>query len=105
MTKSIAKIKMHYKFPEQTNDRYSYFTCPYNYLEFGEARPILRFAASVSLMGALLRNSEYTRNASWPDLVSITEKSADLNNNLQKEFLDLVLKAQKIYAPLKKKKL
>jgi Ca-activated chloride channel family protein len=105
MTKSIAKIKMHYKFPEQTNDRYSYFTCPYNYLEFGEARPILRFAASVSLMGALLRNSEYTRNASWADLVSITEKSADLNNNLQKEFLDLVLKAQKIYAPLKKKKL
>lgn len=105
MTKSIAKIKMHYKFPEQSNDRYSFFSCPYNYLEFGEARPILRFAASVSLMGALLRNSEYTRNASWTDLVSITEKSADLNNNLQKEFLDLVLKAQKIYSPLKKKKL
>ncbi|TAH02852.1 MAG: VWA domain-containing protein [Sphingobacteriales bacterium] len=105
MTKSIAKIKMHYKFPEQSNDRYSYFTCPYNYLEFGEARPILRFAASVSLMGALLRNSEYTRNASWTDLVSITEKSADLTNNLQKEFYDLVLKAQKIYTPLKKKKL
>jgi Ca-activated chloride channel family protein len=105
MTKSIAKIKMHFKFPEQTNDRYSYFTCPYNYLEFGEARPILRFAASVSLMGALLRNSEYTRDASWTDLVSMTEKSADLNNNLQKEFMDLVLKAQKIYTPLKKKKL
>jgi Ca-activated chloride channel family protein len=105
MTKSIAKIKMHYKFPEQSNDRYSYFTCPYNYLEFGEARPILRFAASVALMGALLRNSEYTRNASWADLVSIAEKSADLNNNLQKEFMDLVLKAQKIYTPLKKKKL
>lgn len=105
MTKSIAKIRMHYKFPEQSNARYSYFTCPYNYLEFGEARPVLRFAASVALMGALLRNSEYTRNASWADLVAITEKSADLNNNLQKEFLDLVLKAQKIYSPLKKKKL
>ena len=64
-----------------------------------------RFAASVALMGALLRNSEYTRNASWADLVAITEKSADLNNNLQKEFLDLVLKAQKIYTPLKKKKI
>lgn len=105
MTKSIAKIRMHYKFPEQSNDRYSYFNCPYNYLEFGEARPVLRFAASVALMGALLRNSEYTRNASWADLVAITEKSADLNNNLQKEFLDLVLKAQKIYTPLKKKKI
>jgi Ca-activated chloride channel homolog len=105
MTKPIAKISMHYKFPEQSRDRYSFFTCPYNYLEFDEARLILRFAASVALMGALLRNSEYTRNASWTDLVSITEKSADLNNNLQKEFLDLVLKAQKIYTPLKKKKL
>lgn len=104
MTKSIAKIRMHYKFPDQSNDRYSYFSCPYNYLEFGEARPILRFAASVSLLGALLRNSEYTKNASWTDLVSMTEKSADLNNKLQKEFLDLVLKAQKLYAPVKKKK-
>ncbi len=104
MTKSIAKIRMHYKFPDQSNDRFSYFSCPYNYLEFGEARPILRFAASVSLLGALLRNSEYTKNASWTDLVSMTEKSADLNNKLQKEFLDLVLKAQKLYAPVKKKK-
>lgn len=104
MTKSIARIRMHYKFPEQSNDRYSFFTCPYNYLEFGEARPVLRFAASVALMGSLLRNSEYTRDVNWQDLVNMTEKSADLSNPLQKEFLDLVLKGQKIYAPLKKKK-
>jgi hypothetical protein len=65
---------------------------------------MLRFAASVSLFGALLRSSEHTKNVSWNELISITEGSADLTNNLHKEFLDLVMKAQKLYAPAKRKK-
>lgn len=104
MTKQIARIRMHYKYPDSKQDRFSYFSCPYNYLEFNEARPVLRFAAAVSLFGAMLRNSEYTKNVGWNDLIQITQASADLTNNMQKEFLDLVQKAQKLYAPTKKKK-
>lgn len=104
MSKQISRVRIHYKYPEKKDDRYSFFNCPYNYLEFNEAMPTLRFAAAVSLFGAMLRNSEHTRNVSWNDLISITETSADLTNNLQKEFLDLVLKAQRLYAPAKKKK-
>jgi Ca-activated chloride channel homolog len=104
MSKSISRVRIHYKYPENPEDRYSVFNCPYNFLEFGEAKPVLRFATAVSLFGSLLRNSEHTKNVSWSDLVSMTEGSSDLNNPLQKEFLDLVVKAQKIYSPLKKKK-
>ena len=104
MSKQISRVRIHYKYPEDSKDRFSYFSCPYNYLEFSEAGPMLRFAAAVSLFGSLLRHSEYTRNVGWPELVSMTESSVDLTNNLQKEFMDLVLKAQKLYAPVKKKK-
>lgn len=105
MPKQIAKARIHYRYPEKKEDRYSDFKCPYNYLEFGEARTFLKFATSVSLFGSLLRNSEYTRTAGWNELVTMTQASVDVTNLLQKEFLDLVLKAQKIYAPIKKKKL
>lgn len=104
MSKQISRIRIHYKYPEKKDDRYSFFNCPYNYLEFNEAMPTLRFAAAVSLFGAMLRNSEHTRNVTWNELIAITQGSADLTNNLQKEFLDLVLKAQRLYAPAKKKK-
>ena len=33
----------------------------------------------------------------------MTYESADQSNNLQKEFYEMVVKAQKIYQPLKKK--
>ena len=104
MSKQISKVRIHYRDPGGKLDRFAYFTCSYNYLEFNEARPMLRFTASVSLFGSLLRNSEYTRGVGWHELVSMSEGSADLSNNLQKEFMELVLKAQKLYAPVKKKK-
>jgi Ca-activated chloride channel family protein len=104
MAKAIANAHIHYRYPEKNEDRYSNFKCPYNYLEFGEARTFLKFATSVSLFGSLLRNSEYTKNVGWNELVIMTQASVDTSNLLQKEFLELVLKAQKIYAPLKKKK-
>ena len=104
MTKQIASARIHYRTIDKKEVKYSSFQCPYNYLEFRECRAFLRFAASVALFGSMIRNSEYTKNASWQDLITITEESADPNNNLQKEFLELVMKAQKIYLASKKKK-
>jgi Ca-activated chloride channel homolog len=104
MVKQIAWARIHYRTVEKKEEKYSSFPSPYNYLEFKEARSFLRFATSVTLFGSMIRNSEYTKNASWQELVTMTEGSADPSNSLQKEFLEMVLKAQKIYLPLKKKK-
>ena len=103
MSKQIASARIHYRLPEGKALRYSSFQCPYNYLEFKESRSFLRFAASVALFGSMLRNSDYVRNVSWQELVNMTADCADHSNNLQKEFYEMVLKAQKIYQPLKKK--
>ncbi len=103
MSKQIASARIHYRLPESKALRYSSFQCPYNYLEFKESRSFLRFATSVALFGLMLRNSDYVRNVSWQELVNMTAECADHSNNLQKEFYEMVLKAQKIYQPLKKK--
>jgi Ca-activated chloride channel family protein len=103
MEKQIASTAIHYKLPGSKESRYAHFKSPYNYLELKESRPFLRFATAVTLFGALLRKSEHVKKASWQDLVTLSQESVDVNDPLQKEFLDLVLKAQKLYAPLKKK--
>jgi Ca-activated chloride channel family protein len=103
MSKHIASARIHYRLPEGKEVRWSSFQCPYNYLEFRESRGFLRFASCVALFGSMLRNSEYVKNMTWQELVNMTYESADQSNNLQKEFYEMVLKAQKIYQPLKKK--
>lgn len=103
MDKSIATTSIHYKLPGKKENKYAAFRSPYNYLELNEARPFIRFAASVTLFGALLRRSDYVKKSGWPDLVTLAQDAIDPADPLQKEFLDLVLKAQKLYAPVKKK--
>jgi hypothetical protein len=58
----------------------------------------------VALFGSILKQSAFTQNAKWEELLKMTEESIDSNNLSQKQFLDLVIKAQKLYAPPKKKK-
>jgi Ca-activated chloride channel family protein len=103
MDKSIATTSIHYKLPGTKESRHAVFKSPYNYLELKESRPFIRFAAAVTLFGSLLRKSDHVRKAGWPELVTLTQESIDASDPLQKEFLDLVLKAQKLYAPAKKK--
>jgi hypothetical protein len=103
MSKHIASSRIHYRLPEGNDEKWSSFQCPYNYLEFKESRDFLRFATCVSLFGSMLRNSDYVKNITWQDLVNMTFESADQSDNLQKEFYEMVVKAQKIYQPIKKK--
>lgn len=105
MKKNIADISVHYKDPGSKRIRYSLFRCPYNYLENKECISFLRFATSVILFGGLLRDSEFVKKIGWPELVSMASDSADPADPLQKEFTELVHKAQKIYAPTGKKRI
>lgn len=101
---TIASVGVHYKFPGSGLSRFANYQCPLDYSEFKDAKSFVRFATAVTLFGALLRKSEYVKNSSWTDLVAITQNAVDTSDKIQKEFLDLVVKAQKIYSPIKKKK-
>lgn len=104
MTESLAQISMHFKLPGRKDEKVERYECPYNFLEFRESESYLRFSATVAMFGMLLRSSPHARNANWEQLPQMVKDNMDEANPLHREFYDLVLKAQKIYLPLKKKK-
>jgi Ca-activated chloride channel homolog len=104
MTENLADIIVQYKLPGKKDERVHQYSCPYNYLEFRESEPFLRFSASVALYGMLLRASQYARNGNWEQISTMVKENMDASNPLHNEFLDLVTRSQKIYIPLRKKK-
>lgn len=63
-----------------------------------------QFAASLSLFGMMLRHTEYVKDKKWVELLELSKRTADLNDPKQKEYVELVQKAQRIYVPSKRKK-
>jgi Ca-activated chloride channel family protein len=104
MTEALADISIHYRLPGQKDVHIHGYSSPYNFLEFKESEPHLRFAATVALYGLMLRASPYVKNVSWEQLAVMVRENMDPANPLHREFLDLVLRSQKIYIPLRKKK-
>jgi Ca-activated chloride channel family protein len=101
----IADFTLHYKFPKDTVYKRSYYKCPSTFTEFDELPSCYRFASSVVLFGSLLRQSKYAKLASWNDALLLANQSFDKNDSLQKEFLDMLERAKKIYGREKKKRL
>jgi Ca-activated chloride channel family protein len=104
MKERIAQVDMHYREPGKKDHEIHTFDCPFNYLDFKETQNHLRFAGTVALFGLMLRGSPYVKNPDWEMLVELAKTNSDPNNTWQKEFAELVLKAQKIYQPVRKKK-
>jgi Ca-activated chloride channel homolog len=100
----FASTKIHYKLPQRKETKYSNFKNVYNFESFQTIPQELRFASAVALFGSLLKQSDFTPNTKWEDVIKLTEESIEGSNPTQKQFLDLVIKAQKLYAPPKKKK-
>ena len=100
----FATTKIHYKLPQKKESLYSNFNSFYNFEPYQTVSKEIKFATAVALFGSILKQSAFTQNAKWEELLKMTEESVDVNNISQKQFLDLVIKAQKLYAPPKKKK-
>jgi Ca-activated chloride channel family protein len=101
---NLATVEIHYRLPEKKDLHFFHGQCAYNYLEFREAEPYLRFATSVALFGSMLHMSGHVRNVTWEQELTLTRENMDPLNPMHKEFYDLIMKAQKIYGPLKKRK-
>lgn len=62
-----------------------------------------KFASAVIMFGSLLRNSKFVKNVSWSDVTDIAKPAVDMDNFSQKEFLELVEQAKKLYGKKRKK--
>jgi Ca-activated chloride channel homolog len=73
-----------------------------HYEDFKNLPRFHQFATSVLMFGSLLSKSKFVKT-SWKDILNTAKASADLNNYSQKEFLELLEQARKIYKHQRKK--
>ncbi len=74
------------------------------YYPFSELDSSYRLHTSVALFGMLLHQSSYVKKEHWNVLLKMLPSSINQQQFLQKEFEQLVLKANALYNPVKKKK-
>ena len=99
----IGTITMHYKLRGDSTNRFSYHDLPSHFTKFSSLHAPYRFAASVALIGGLMKNAQYINNSGWGDAVSLASQSYNDKDVSQKEFIALIQKAKKIYTKKKKK--
>lgn len=100
---SVAKVSLKYsQYPEKARKELEY-NCLANYTDFSSLDKELQFGTAVAMFGMKLRQSRYLRLADWTDIENIATVSHNPNEYLQKEFIQLVGAAKKMYGKKKKK--
>jgi Ca-activated chloride channel family protein len=101
---NLAHINVRYKLPNDTLQRHTTYHCPYAVTPFNSLPSTYRFASSVAMFAALLKDSKYARSYSWTDVIKLATESEDVNDAIQQEFITIIEKAKKIYGKERKRK-
>jgi Ca-activated chloride channel family protein len=100
----MASLSLHYRLPQEDSARVEHYTVPSRFTAFDALAQPYRFATSVALFGSLLKNSAFTGKASWDDLIKMATACYDPNDVSQKEYLQMIGQAKKIYHKVKRRK-
>jgi Ca-activated chloride channel family protein len=100
----IATVELQYKLSATAKSQAQTFQIPFLKQDLATAPPTLRFATAVAMFGALIKNSSFSKNYTFSEVLALADASADKNNIAQQEFISLIQKAERIYQPTKKKK-
>ena len=103
-TSELAQVLIRYRLPEDTVKRVMNYSCLYNSVDFKDLPSCHRFATSVVMFGGLLKKSKYFKNVSWFDAANIANQSYNPKDQVQKEMIDLIEKAKRIYSKEKKRR-
>jgi len=101
---NLANISVRYKLPNDTLQRYTTYSCPYTVTPFNSLPATYRFASSVAMFAALLKDSKYARNYNFSDVIKLATESANTQDAIQQEFITIIEKAKKIYGKERKKR-
>jgi Ca-activated chloride channel family protein len=100
----LANINVRYRLPNDTLQRHTAYHCPYNVTAFTSLPPDYRFAASVAMFAALLKDSKYARTYGFAEVLKLATESADAQDAVQQEFISIIEKAKKVYGRERKRK-
>ncbi|MCO5236400.1 MAG: VWA domain-containing protein [Chitinophagaceae bacterium] len=101
---SLATVTIHYSLPGSKEVLRQQYECVNNYKPLPQLDPSFSFATSVCMFGGFLHSSPYLKSATWDDVINLARSSMDVNDPLCVDYLDMVLKARKIYEPSMRKK-
>lgn len=101
---NIADIKMNYHLPRQFKEEVFSYSCPYNLSDFNQIDKTCQFSTAVALFGSVLRQSKFIKNAGLDEVLKIGTAAMSPNDIVQKEFINLVGQAIKLYSKSKKNK-
>ncbi|MEO6720162.1 MAG: von Willebrand factor type A domain-containing protein [Ferruginibacter sp.] len=100
----IAKVTLTYSVNNEKVRKQLNYDCPDNYLEFKDIDKEYRLGTAIAMFGMKLRQSKYIRNAQWNDIEIIATEAHNPKDYLQKEFVQLVSIAKKMYSKKKRNK-
>ena len=99
----IASSLIHFTLPNDSLSRSSGFSCLNNYTQYKDLPAFYRFAGAVGMFSGLLRDSKYIRSGGFTEVLEIASNSLEPSDAVQKEFIQLVEKARKIYGKKKRR--
>ena len=98
-----AQVSLKYTLPTTKVQNILNYNCPPNYLAFNKIDKEFQFGAAVGMFGMKVRQSKYLPNTDWIEIENIANNAHNPANYLQKQFLQLIVNAKKIYGKKKAK--
>lgn len=99
----LAQLKMDYRLPNDTARLQQAETVKPVWESLSTTDTTYRFATALVWFGSLLRQSAFVPEKTWEDLLGFIPASVSQNDPYQKEFHQLVLEADALYFPKRKK--
>lgn len=99
-TQVFADLELNYKINKDTVSKKMQYSLPNNFTSFDSLNKEYKFATAITMFSLKLKQSDSYKNISWSQIKYLSNSSADQTNYLQKEFLSLISRAQKIYGKL-----
>jgi Ca-activated chloride channel family protein len=93
----FADFELNYKINKDTVSKRIGYSLVNNFTAFDSLSRDYKFATAITMFSLKLKQSDAYKNIRWSQIKELSNSCVDQSNYLQKEFLYLILKAQKIY--------
>jgi Ca-activated chloride channel family protein len=101
---SPASVSLKYTVPKTTGRKELNYTCPANYQPFDNIDKEFQLGTAIAMFGMRLKFSKFFPSTDWTDIETIANNAYNPSSYLQKQFVELLSTAKKIYGKKKKKK-
>lgn len=99
----VGQVRLSFRLPDDTILRSVSYRCPSNYAPLQSLDKSYPFAAAVALYGMILRESKYTRSATFQDVLTLANMGLDPEIYLENDFIRQVEKTIRIYGAKRRK--